>query len=65
MVTNGTATIIWSTMAGRTYTLQRKDALADANWTNVVSGVTGSGAAAMATDSVGLSSQRFYRVVTQ
>jgi uncharacterized repeat protein (TIGR01451 family) len=62
LVADGAATVTWSSAPGVTYQLQWKaDAQAQA-WTDVPGTVTGSGATASKTDTVGDASLRLYRV---
>jgi hypothetical protein len=62
-VSNGIVTITWSAVAGRSYTLDRKDGWDGTNWTEVPPAVSASGSTA--TDKVADAIQRFYRVVLQ
>jgi hypothetical protein len=66
-VSGGSVTIIWSAIAGRSYTLERQDGLdlEGANWNQVSPPVSAGGSTASATDAVANAIQRFYRVVLQ
>jgi hypothetical protein len=57
------AVITWNAVSGRTYRLEYKSALSDANWTAIRQDVTAAGPTASATDKTAAASQRFYRVV--
>jgi hypothetical protein len=59
---NGTVTLTWEAVAGRTYRVEHKATLADPQWTPLVPDVTATGPAATATDPVASPAQRFYRV---
>jgi len=54
--------LVWSSLAGQTYRVQYKTALADASWTDLPGDVTAAGATAAKTDSVGAATQRLYRI---
>jgi len=62
-LTNGTVTLTWSATAGQKYQLQYKSILHSANWASLGNVVTATNAIATASDAIGESSQRFYRVV--
>ena len=62
-VDNGTATITWSSVTGRTYRLQSTDDLDTPNWTDVLPDIIAAGNSASATNAVGPSSTRFYRIL--
>ncbi len=62
-VSDGAATIQWSTLAGHTYRLQYRDDLGATGWLDVLPDVPASGPTASATNSVEGSTQRFYRVL--
>jgi hypothetical protein len=59
----GAAAITWSSIAGRTYRVQYKNNLTDANWTDLSPDVTATGVTASKTDNVGTQPRRFYQVV--
>lgn len=59
----GNATVAWTAVAGKTYTLQFKATLSDLTWTNVPGAVVAAGATATKTDTVGVNARRFYRVL--
>jgi hypothetical protein len=61
-VADGTATITWSTVIGYTYRLQSKDDLAAPDWTDVLPDIIATTDSASATNAVGSSSTRFYRI---
>ena len=61
-VGNTAAVLTWSAVNGLKYRLQYKTNLNDAVWSDISPEVTASGARAQATDSIGASRQRFYRV---
>ena len=61
VASNGVATLSWSSVPGRTYRVQYKAALTDANWTDVAGDVTATGISSAKTNAPG--DARFYRVV--
>jgi YD repeat-containing protein len=63
-VTGGGVTIQWQSVPGKTYRVQFKNSLNDADWTNVPGDIPASGASASKTDATVLGQlTRFYRVV--
>ncbi len=62
-LTKGTVGFGWSAQKGLLYQVQYTTNLASANWTNLGSAVTATGAMLNATDSVTNGPQRFYRVM--
>ena len=62
-LTNGVATVTWTTVPGHTYTLQYQDAPAD-GWTDVPPPVSAMGSQASMTNAVGGAPHRLYQVVT-
>jgi hypothetical protein len=64
-VESTTATVTWTSVAGRTYLLRWRDALTDTTWTDVPGMVTATAATADKADTVGASTLRFYQVVEQ
>jgi hypothetical protein len=62
-VTDGIATITWTSANNLNYRLQYKNDLGDVNWNDILPDVPATGAVSSATDAVGSSSQRFYRVL--
>jgi hypothetical protein len=62
-LTNGMATITWTATPGAVYTLQLKTNLPDSSWIGISGNVTASGNTASKKDAVGLTTQRFYRVM--
>ncbi len=62
-VSNGIVTITWSTMAGHSYVIERKDDPAGTNWNTVSTAKSAIGLTDTATDTIGDAVQRFYRVV--
>jgi hypothetical protein len=61
-LTNGVATVTWSSVSGHTYQLEYADMLTSTNWTAVVPTVPASGTTSSATNAVGSKLHRFYRV---
>jgi hypothetical protein len=61
-VTNGSVSLIWTAVNGRTYRVQYSDDLSTSNWTEVAPDVTATGSTATLTTPVGESDQRYYRV---
>jgi subtilase family serine protease len=59
----GFVTLTWATQAGLNYQPQYNSDLNSSNWTNLGEPVAGSGSIAAVTDTSGLGTQRFYRVV--
>ena len=64
-VTNGTVTITWSTVAGYSYGLEGKDSVEATNWTTVSPPKSALGPTDSASEPLGDTSQRFYRVIRQ
>ena len=60
-LTNGLATLTWSSVFGQGYRLQYKDALSDTVWKDLLD-VTASGPTTSVTNAVGNADRRFYRV---
>lgn len=60
-VSNGVASVTWNAIPGNTYSLQNKDTLRQANWTDGTI-LQATGITATASDSLLSSTQRFYRV---
>jgi len=54
----------WSAVAGRTYRVEYSGNLAQTNWTKLTPDVLASGSTAAATNSIGTSNLRFYRVIS-
>jgi hypothetical protein len=61
-LTNGITTITWSALPPHVYRLQYTGNLGSANWNAVVPDVPASSPTAVTTDSVGIVTQRFYRI---
>jgi YD repeat-containing protein len=59
----GQVTVTWQSVTGKTYALEYKDQLDDANWMRVTGEVTAQGATASKVDSSSTGPTRFYRVV--
>jgi hypothetical protein len=55
--------INWSTVSGKSYRLQFTDALENAKWNDALTDVLATGLTATATNAIGSSPQRFYRVL--
>ena len=62
LLTNGVATITWSSAAGGIYQVQYIDSLNGAGWTDLLPDVTATGSTSTQTNVVGGASQRFYRI---
>ena len=62
---NDLVVLKWSAQAGRTYRVEYTDDLTGGDWTALPGTVTVSGGAARTEDTLGLSTQRFYRVVIE
>jgi len=56
-------TIQWTSVAGKTYRLEYKDALGAPAWQPLGPNVPAVGSATSATDNMGANAQRFYRVM--
>ena len=63
VMTNGNLTFAWSGLANFSYQIQSATSLSNPNWTNVSTPVTASGETTSASEPVGTSPRRFYRVV--
>ncbi|HTQ49500.1 MAG TPA: hypothetical protein VMJ12_02225, partial [Candidatus Acidoferrales bacterium] len=61
-LTNGVATVVWTVLSPHVYRLQFNGNLGSTNWNEVVPDVTATGLTATKTDTVGVSTQRFYRI---
>jgi hypothetical protein len=61
-VEDGTATITWSAVIGRTYRLQLKNDVTATNWTNVAPDIIATTSFVSATNNIGTSQSRFYRI---
>ena len=55
----------WAAQPGRTYRVEYTDDLTGGDWTALPGDVTVSGNTARTEDTLGLSTQRFYRVVIE
>jgi len=62
-LSNGNAVITWTAVPGVAYRLQFTEDAASTNWLDVAPDVLATGQAASATDVIGTSQQRFYRVL--
>lgn len=63
-VTANSVALSWGAVAGKTYRVQFKNDLSEANWNDVPGDVTASGSTASKVDTtLGGSAQRFYRIV--
>jgi hypothetical protein len=60
---NGVAQLAWNAVAGQTYRIQYKPALAAANWTNLAPDITATGSIVSVTDAIGSAPQRYYRIL--
>lgn len=59
----GQVTVTWQSVAGKTYALEYKDRLEDANWTRLTGEVTAQAGTASKVDPSSTGPARFYRVV--
>jgi hypothetical protein len=59
----GQVTLVFDTIPGRTYKIQYKDQLSDAQWHDLKAPEVAGGTSLTATDLTSASAQRFYRVV--
>jgi VCBS repeat-containing protein len=62
-LSNLVTTLKWTSVPGRTYRLQYKTNLLDANWTAVTPDIVAAGSVVTATNPVGTTSRRFYKVL--
>ena len=62
-MSNGIATVTWTSVAGNYYRLQYKDDLTSATWTDVTPDVQATGQTTSTTNGLGVATQRFYRVM--
>lgn len=63
-LSDGSATVYWNAVSGRTYQVQCRDSIADANWINLPGTVVAAGSTAVKTDTTNVGKpNRFYRVV--
>jgi len=62
-VSNGVATIKWSSVSNLVYRLQYLQNLTDAAWSNTVPDFTATGSSVTATNAISNSAQRYYRVM--
>jgi predicted nucleic acid-binding protein len=62
-ITNGVATVTWTSVAGNYYRLQYKDSLKTTNWNSVTPDVQATNQTASATNVLGGAIQRFYRAM--
>ena len=62
-LTNGVATVSWTTVPGHTYQLQFQDQVSDP-WSNAAPAVFSTGTVASATNSIGNAPNRLYQVLT-
>jgi hypothetical protein len=62
-LSNNVVTLTWASVAGRTYRAQYNSNLLTSTWSNIVPDVLASGPTATATNSVGTTPRRFYRVL--
>ena len=59
----GSVQLTWSAISGQSYHVQSRQGIADGTWTDVGAPITASGATASASDAVGNSTERYYRIV--
>ncbi len=59
---NGSVVITWSSVAGRSYLPQYKNAVTDSNWNNITPNVLAAGPASSVTNNPGGATLRFYRI---
>ena len=63
-ITSGTnVTLQWESFAGKTYRVQSKDDLAAGSWNSLGNDVPATGPVSTANDTMGVSQQRYYRVL--
>ncbi len=60
--TNGVVSLTWNSVFGQNYRLQYKRSVTDTNWRDLLPGVTANGSMTTATNVVGTTSNRLYRV---
>jgi Tfp pilus assembly protein PilW len=62
-VSNDVATLVWSSVAGRTYRAQFRTNIGDVGWNDLLPDVLATGTTATTTNALGGAPQRFYRVM--
>ncbi len=62
-ITNGVAVISWNSQPGQTYRLQYTDNMLAPAWQDVLPAVTATGSTTTATNAVGPTTERYYRIV--
>ncbi len=62
-ISNNTAAFTWSSIPGRTYTLQSNSAMPGTNWMSLSPSIQATGATASATHSIGPLTNAFYRIL--
>jgi hypothetical protein len=63
VLNDGVVVVTWSAVSGNTYRLQVTEDLESGNWNDVLPDVLAAGPTAKASDAVGNSARRFYRVL--
>jgi hypothetical protein len=56
-------TLDWGALPGRTYDLEFKNSLADAEWSPLTTNIVAASNSVVAMDAVGTNTQRLYRIV--
>ncbi len=59
----GSVQLTWNAISGQSYHVQSRQRIADGTWTDVGAPITASGATASASEAVGNSTERYYRIV--
>ena len=62
-LTNGTAIIKWTSLAGETYRVQTNNGLGGSNWNDASPAMMANGSTAAQTNSLGGTAQQFYRIL--
>ena len=64
-VSSNVVSLNWSALAGRTYSVEYKNSLGEANWTMLVTNIVAATNNGAVNDTVGTNAQRIYRIVLE
>jgi hypothetical protein len=64
-ISNQIVTLNWNAISNRSYDVEFKNDLSEADWTPLVTNIVATGDSATTTDAVGTNTQRLYRIVLQ
>ncbi len=62
-LTNGVATLVWSSLPARTYRIRYRDNLSSGSWTNLSPDVLATGYQSSTTNRIGTAAQRYYQLM--